>query len=355
MNLATIIDAAPRRRRRADQPRPSRRPTASCARRSPASAAGSSASASSPATGSAIVVRQQLVLRGRRTWPALGAGLVAVPLNPLEPAAPSCERELAGDRRPGGDRRPVGPSSRRRARPRRLPALEHVIDCGGPATPTAPSTARRPARRADPVPLVDRERRRPRRADVHQRHRRLAEGGDAHPRQPAARTSSRCQAPPGRPQRADDVVFGVLPLFHIFGLNVVLGLDAARPAPRSLLVERFDPASALEAIAQPRRHRGHRARPPCGRRGRRCPACRPDALRDRAPGRLGRRPALDPRCARADRSDRFGARPRRGLRAHRGVAGGHVAPSGAAPPAARSACRCPASRSASSTPTARTR
>ena len=34
-----------------------------------------------------------------------------------------------------------------------------------------------------------------------------------------------CQAHPGRQQGPDDVVFGVLPLFHIFGLNVVLGLQ----------------------------------------------------------------------------------------------------------------------------------
>ncbi len=34
-----------------------------------------------------------------------------------------------------------------------------------------------------------------------------------------------CQAHPGRQQGPDDVAFGVLPLFHIFGLNVVLGLS----------------------------------------------------------------------------------------------------------------------------------
>ncbi len=48
-------------------------------------------------------------------------------------------------------------------------------------------------------------------------------------------------------QGAEDVVFGLLPLFHIFGLNVVLGLSLATGSS-VLLVERFDPSSALEAI-----------------------------------------------------------------------------------------------------------
>lgn len=45
----------------------------------------------------------------------------------------------------------------------------------------------------------------------------------------------------------DDVVYGVLPLFHIFGLNVVIGLGLARGATL-VLVQRFDPSTALETI-----------------------------------------------------------------------------------------------------------
>ena len=55
------------------------------------------------------------------------------------------------------------------------------------------------------------------------------------------------QAHPGRRVTPDDVVLGVLPLFHIFGLNVVLGLTLSAGGS-VLLVERFDPASALESI-----------------------------------------------------------------------------------------------------------
>ena len=44
-----------------------------------------------------------------------------------------------------------------------------------------------------------------------------------------------------------DVVYGVLPMFHIFGLNVVLGLSLARGAT-VVLVQRFDPSTALDTI-----------------------------------------------------------------------------------------------------------
>ena len=44
-----------------------------------------------------------------------------------------------------------------------------------------------------------------------------------------------------------DVVYGVLPLFHIFGLNVVLALTLLRGAT-VVLVQRFDPSTALDTI-----------------------------------------------------------------------------------------------------------
>ena len=60
-----------------------------------------------------------------------------------------------------------------------------------------------------------------------------------------------CQAQPGRSQGADDVVFGVLPFFHIFGLNVVLGLSfiagAVDPARRAVR-----PAERARVDRQPR-------------------------------------------------------------------------------------------------------
>jgi long-chain acyl-CoA synthetase len=52
---------------------------------------------------------------------------------------------------------------------------------------------------------------------------------------------------PGLADRPEDVALGVLPLFHIFGLNVVLGL-ALRVGGTVALFERFDPVSCAESI-----------------------------------------------------------------------------------------------------------
>lgn len=57
------------------------------------------------------------------------------------------------------------------------------------------------------------------------------------------------QSSPYRAQGADDVIMGVLPFFHIYGLNVVLGLSLFTGGSL-LAIERFDPDSALEAIAK---------------------------------------------------------------------------------------------------------
>lgn len=48
---------------------------------------------------------------------------------------------------------------------------------------------------------------------------------------------------------SDDVLFLVLPLFHIFGLNVTLGLLAMNGAT-GVLLDRFDPVPALRAIVE---------------------------------------------------------------------------------------------------------
>jgi len=55
------------------------------------------------------------------------------------------------------------------------------------------------------------------------------------------------QSHPGRRVTPDDALLGVLPLFHIFGLNVVLGLALAAGA-RVVLVERFDPVASLDTL-----------------------------------------------------------------------------------------------------------
>ncbi|HEX5615967.1 MAG TPA: AMP-binding protein [Acidimicrobiia bacterium] len=56
------------------------------------------------------------------------------------------------------------------------------------------------------------------------------------------------QRHPGLALRADDVVLGVLPLFHVYGLNVVLGLALFAGACVSM-VEHFHPRDTLRRIA----------------------------------------------------------------------------------------------------------
>lgn len=47
--------------------------------------------------------------------------------------------------------------------------------------------------------------------------------------------------------RGDDVVYGVLPLFHVYGLNAVLG-QVVRQRARLVVVDGFDPARSLEQV-----------------------------------------------------------------------------------------------------------
>ena len=145
---------------------------------------------------------------------------------------------------------------------------------------------------------------------------------------------------------ADDLVYAVLPLSHVFGLaSTCLGTINAGGALR--LVNRFDPAHLAEALAR-RRHRVP------GRAG----DVRAPSRAPRPPRRSARRaaPALHVRRRRAARS-RLEAAHRGALRAHaqqrlrphRGVADGRPDPHRRpARRRLRSVRRCPGSRSASS-------
>jgi long-chain acyl-CoA synthetase len=174
----------------------------------------------------------------------LGVGGVAVPLNPLSPAL-ELERELASV---GARALVVGPAGRATAAAidrDRLPVLEFVVHAEGHEIDGALVLDDLIA--STPVPLVDRA------ADD------LAvlifTSGTAGSPKAAMLSHGNLLANIDQVLalrgggRADDVGFGVLPLFHIFGLNVMLG--AALAAGSSvLLVERFDPSSAIEAIAK---------------------------------------------------------------------------------------------------------
>ena len=129
-------------------------------------------------------------------------------------------------------------------------------------------------------------------------------------------------------QAADDVVLRRAAAVPHLRAQRRARARARRRRDASLLVERFDPSSALEAIERPRRHRDPGRARRCGRRWSALPGAPADALRDRCawrrPARRSCRPRSPSAAARALRP-----RARRGLRPHRGVAGRHQSPPGA--------------------------
>lgn len=172
----------------------------------------------------------------------LGVGAVAVPLNPLSPPR-ELERELAAV---GARVLLVGPSGRASAGGidrGAVPVLEHVIASEGHAGDGSPTLDTLLA--ADPVDIVAREP-----DDLAVLIFTSGTGGS-----PKAAMLSHGNLLANLEQllslRGDgtshDVNFGVLPFFHIFGLNVILGA-ALHVGAATLLVERFDPSSAADAI-----------------------------------------------------------------------------------------------------------
>ena len=164
----------------------------------------------------------------------LGAGAVAVPLNPQSPPA-EIERELAAT---GVRLVLVGPAGRAAAEAVDVEALEGYDGCVDVPDLLA----------ADPVPIVERA---PDDLAVL-----LFTSGTAGAPRPAMLTHGNLSANldqilanPARPDGVDEVSLAVLPLFHVFGLNAVLGLTL-RVGGAVVLVERFDPHSTLAAVAE---------------------------------------------------------------------------------------------------------
>ena len=169
----------------------------------------------------------------------LGVGAVAVPLNPGSPAA-ELERELKAV---GARVVITGPAGRDTVLQldRAAAGIDHLLYSGGEGDERFESLFG-----GEPAPLVDRT------ADD------LAvlvftAGTSGSPK--AAMLShgnllaniEQVQSHPGRRVTPDDALLGVLPLFHIFGLNVVLGLGLSAGA-RVVLVERFDPVASLDTL-----------------------------------------------------------------------------------------------------------
>jgi long-chain acyl-CoA synthetase len=179
---------------------------------------------------------------------ALGAGAVVVPLNPGSPAA-ELERELVAV---GASLAIVGPSAAdAMSRVDRLDVpLERILAAGGVGIDGAESIDSAFVTTGPMAPIVERD------ADD------LAvliftAGTSGAPRAAMLTHGNllanleQVQASPDRALHSSDVSLGVLPLFHIFGLNVVLHLTLYTGGS-VVLAERFDPMATLELIKQQR-------------------------------------------------------------------------------------------------------
>ena len=172
----------------------------------------------------------------------LGAGLIAVPLNPISPSV-ELVSELTAVSARGVI---VGPTARAmfEGLDRDLiPSVDVVVGCG--FVPDG-GLAFDELAQCEPIPIVDR-------ADDDVAVLIFTSGTAGSPK--AAKLThgnlrsniAQVLSVPENAQSSSDVTFAVLPMFHIFGLNVVLGVSLACGS-RLLLVERFDPISAIEAI-----------------------------------------------------------------------------------------------------------
>ena len=176
----------------------------------------------------------------------VGLGAVAVPLNPSSPAH-EIERELAvveptlRHRRPDRDGAPGRRSIQRSCR-RSTPwsIAEGEAPARRPARSTTCSRSE-PVRSSTSTPTTS--------------PRMMFTSGTAGPPKAAMLSHGNLLANIEQDLtardhiRPGDVVYGVLPLFHIFGLNVVLGVSLTVGAT-VVLVQRFDPATAVQSIVQ---------------------------------------------------------------------------------------------------------
>ena len=173
----------------------------------------------------------------------LGIGAIAVPLNPGSPAA-ELERNLAAVGCAGAIVGPAGAEAMAGV-DRSAAGLRVVVRAGG-TDAGAGDLAFDDLLAAPPAPAVERD---PSDLAVL-----VFTAGTAGSPKAAMLTHGnllanidQVQRHPGRSVRPDDVLLGVLPLFHIFGLNVVLGVALSAGAS-VVLVERFDPVAALDVL-----------------------------------------------------------------------------------------------------------
>jgi long-chain acyl-CoA synthetase len=176
---------------------------------------------------------------------ALGLGLVIVPLNPASPA-PEIEREVATVGAVAVVVEPTAANAWAQVTRGVVPSVRTVIATEA-GTVAGADLLFDDLLGGDPVPVVE--------VEDQQLAVLIFTSGTAGSPRAAMLSHGNLQSnldqslSTGDGIGASDVVYGVLPVFHIFGLNVVLGLSLARGAT-VVLVQRFDPSTALDTIAE---------------------------------------------------------------------------------------------------------
>ena len=178
----------------------------------------------------------------------LGAGLVAVPLNPLSPPA-ELERELAAVGARAVIAGPAGVRALEEVSRAALPRLEFVLcPAGFSLADSIDLDALR--EQAEPLPVMEGSEDDP--AVL------LFTSGTAGDPKTAVLTHGNLAsnlrqslALGAKVMRPDDVVLCVVPLFHIMGLNAVLNMSLL-VGSTLVLQERFDPMTVFETVAEER-------------------------------------------------------------------------------------------------------
>ncbi|MDE0701030.1 MAG: long-chain fatty acid--CoA ligase [Acidimicrobiaceae bacterium] len=192
---------------------------------------------------------------------AVGAGMVAVPLNPQAPAA-EIQRELSVVHARAVIAGPAGVAALESLDRSEVPSLEHCLVPTGAvlegaidldaavaqAADAPPAVAQDAVTQKAGVPIVDR--------DDEQLATLLFTSGTAGSPKAAMLThgnlASNIRQVLARPEqvaRPDDVTVCVVPLFHVLGLNSILNLSLWVGATL-VLVERFDPVSMVGLIVE---------------------------------------------------------------------------------------------------------
>lgn len=184
-----------------------------------------------------------------RAWfGILGAGMVAAPLNPQSPA-PEIERELAAVGAKAVISGPAGVAVLSSLDRDAVPLLAHVLVPAGTELDGAIDLdALR--EQVEPAPMAER-------ADDDLAALLFTSGTAGRPKAAMLTHGNllanlhQVQSVGGRFSRPDDVSLCVIPLFHVLGLNAILGL-AMWAGATLVLMERFDPVSTIETIVEER-------------------------------------------------------------------------------------------------------